>query len=577
MKFQPRTSILAAAVTSVLLASSAQAAVVLSDGVDGTWSNATQSGRGAAVDFIPLGDGSGVLFTGVFSYDAAGNPVWVTMQPTFTPGQTSVANVQVSRFSGGNFGNPFTTPTSTVVGSATVTLASCRSLTIALDMTAESGLADVTLNLSPAQVNAGLAGSAVCTEQDFTSTCPTGTTASGDNCRLPASITNNLILPAGKKYIVQGRVNVAAGGTLTIAPGVTVEGSVVRDSPNFISVSRGARIYAEGTATNPITFTGPQPTPGSWAGIVIAGESICNDATAMQRCQFEAVVDITYGNSAPVLADNSGVLRYVRILWAGQQIAPNEELNSLTLLAVGSGTVIENVQVDGGLDDGFEMFGGSVNLRYAVCSNMGDDCFDFDQGYNGKIQFALSWQGTNSDIGGDSNGVESDNDNPASDKLPRTQPTVSNMTLVGSAAAGNEGVRIRRGSGGNYSNMLVTGFRDRCLHLIDAQTFALGTATAQGAMLSMRNSFVGGCTGGTFEDDAADPYLISAWYGAGAGNGMGDPALNANGFLPTDTSPALTGGQSPSDAFFVPTTYRGAFRSARDNWTAGWTVNIPTR
>ncbi len=577
MKLHPRTSLLATAVAGVLLASSAQAAVVLSDGVDGTWSNAAQSGRGAAVDFIPLGDGSGVLFTGVFSYDAAGNPVWVTMQPIFTPGQTSVANVQVNRFTGGNFGNPFTAPTGAVVGTATVTLASCSSLTIALDMTQASGLADVTLELSPAQVNAGLAGSAICAEQDCTSTSPTGTTASGDNCRLPASITNHLFLPAGKKYIVQGRVDVAAGGTLTIAPGVTVEGSVVRDSPNFISVSRGGRIYAEGTRSNPITFTGPQPVPGSWAGIVIAGESICNDATAQQRCQFEAVPDITYGNATPVLNDNSGVLRYVRIRWAGQQIAPNEELNSLTLLAVGSGTVMEYVQVDGGLDDGFEMFGGSINGRYLVCSNMGDDCFDFDQGYNGFIQYAVGWQGTNSDIGGDSNGIESDNDNPASDKLPRTQPTVSNMTLVGSGTVGNEGVRIRRGSGGNYANMVVTGYRDNCLHLIDAQTFALGSATAQGPMLSMRNSFIGGCTAGTFENDAADPYQISAWYGVGAGNGSGDPALNANGFLPTDTSPVLTGGQSPSNPFFVPTTYRGAFRSARDNWTSGWTVNIPNR
>jgi len=577
MKFVQRSSILATAVAGALMISSAQAAVVLSDGLDGTWSNAAQSGRGAAVDFIPLGDGSGVLFTGVFSYDANGNPVWVTLQPVFTPGQTTVANVEVSRFSGGNFGTPFTTPTSTVVGSATVTLASCRSLTLALTMTPASGLANVTLDLSPTQTNIGFAPSPVCAEQDFTSTCPTGTTASGDNCRLPSSITNNLFLPAGKKYIVQGRVDVAAGGTLTIAPGVTIEGSTVRDSPNFISVSRGGRIYAEGTATNPITFTGPQPVPGSWAGLVIAGESICNDATAAQRCQFEAVPDITYGNATPVLNDNSGVLRYVRIRWAGQQIAPNEELNSLTLLAVGSGTVMEHVQVDGGLDDGFEMFGGSINGRYLVCSNMGDDCFDFDQGYNGKIQFALNWQGTNSDIGGDSNGIESDNDNPASDKLPRTQPTVANMTLVGSGTVGNEGVRIRRGSGGNYSNLVVTGFRAGCLHLIDAQTFALGTVTAQGAALSMRNSFMGGCVGPTFLDATADPYAISVWFNGATGNGTGDPALNPNGFLPTDTSPVLTGGQSPSDAFFVPTTYRGAFRSARDNWTAGWTVNIPTR
>lgn len=574
MTSQFRTSLLATAVAGVLSCSLANASVVLNDGVDGTWSNASQAGRGAAVDFIPLGDGSGILFTGVFSYDADGNPVWVTMGPVFSPGQTVAFGVEISRFSGGNFGNPATPSTGEVVGTATVSLASCSSLTLALDMSDASGLSDVTLDLSPAQVNAGLAGSAFCGEEELITQCPTGTTASGNDCSLPATITSELILPAGKDYLVNGRVSVESGGKLSIAPGVTVIGGAPATAPNFISVKAGGQIYADGTAAKPITFTGPEAVPGSWAGMVIAGRSICNDATAGAPCQFEAVPDITYGSSTdPVLDDNSGVLRYVRILWAGQQIAPDEELNSLTLLAVGNRTVIDHVQVDGGLDDGMEMFGGSVNASYIVCSNMGDDCFDFDQGYNGKLQFGLGFQGSNPDLTSDSNGFETDNDSSNNDKVPRTKPTVSNFTMVGTPTGTRDGMRIRRGAGGSYANMVVTGYTRTCLNLDDAGTFGLGTSTAQGANFSFVSSFIGGCGAGTFDDAATDPYAVSAWYAAGAGNQSGDPLLS--GFLPTANSPVLTGGKAPSDAFFRPTSYRGAFSGPSDNWTAGWTVNLP--
>jgi hypothetical protein len=574
MKRQPRTSLLAAAVAGVLLASTTQAAVVLNDGVDGTWGNAGQAGRGAAVDYIPLGDGTGVLFTGVFSYDASGAPVWVTLQPVFAPGQTTATDVDVNAFSGGNFGNPATTPTGAVVGSATVTLASCDSLTIALDMDADSGLSDVTLELSPGQTNLGLAAPAFCTEQDLIAECPAGTTANGDDCDLPSTISDELILPAGKNYIVNGRVSVEEGGKLSVAPGVTVIGGGTATSPNFISVKAGGQIFAEGTRDQPITFTGPEAFPGSWAGLVIAGRSICNDGTEAEPCQFEAVPDITYGAVPPVLDDNSGVLRYVRILWAGQQIAPNEELNSLTLLAVGNGTVMEYVQVDGGLDDGYEMFGGSVNGRHLVCSNMGDDCFDFDQGYQGKLQFGLGVQGINPDLNSDSNGFETDNDSSNNDKLPRTQPSVSNFTMVGAPTGTRDGMRIRRGAGGTYANMVVTGYTRTCLNLDDAGTFGLGSAAAQGENFTFTSSFIGGCGVGIFDDAAGDPYAVSAWYGAGAGNGTGDPLLD--GYLPSAASPVLTGGQAPADAFFRPTSYRGAFASPNDNWTAGWTVNLPT-
>lgn len=569
MSVSLRKTALALAIAAT--AAPAQAVVTLNDGLDGTWYKAGEGGRGVSFDIIPQADGSAVVFGGVFSYDGQGNPVWLTFGDTFAAGVDSKANIPVNRSNGGSFGSTFTAPVTTAVGSATVTFNSCSSATVALDMNAASTLPDVTLTVAPSQQVLGFPRNSLCTETAALASCPAGTTANGSDCQLPASITGSMFLPAGKKYLIRGQVSIEGGATLTIAPGVTLQGSADVSTPNFLVAKVGGRLYAEGTPSQPIVFTGPQPVAGSWAGLVLAGDSTCNDAANGATCQFEAVPSITYGGND--LADSSGVLRYVRIQYAGQLVAPNEELNSLTLLGVGSGTVLDHVQSDTGLDDGFEMFGGSVNGRYLVCSNMTDDCFDFDQGYTGKIQFALAVQGTPGSFTGDPNGIESDNDQASFDKTPRTRPTVSNMTLVGTpAATSGEGARIRRGTGGNYTSLVITGYADRCLNLDDAATFGLGSVTAMGELLSIRNSHVGVCANGAFEDNTADAYAISAWYATGTANTTGTPELTR--FLPNANSPLLSGGAAPSDPFFRPVSYKGAFAGPNDNWTAGWTVNL---
>lgn len=557
---------LIAAACAAFFTGSVSAAVV-TDAFDGAWTKiGGDENKGLMVDYIPSVN---LVFGAFFTYANDGSQVWSVFTVPLVEGQLDYSNVDIIKYTGGQF-SAVGTPTEAVIGKAEVSFA-CDVIT--MDITPANGS-----TITPAnfvfQPSLGLKKMTTGECNEPVDTCPEGTTAEGDRCLLPNSISNDLYLPAGKDYIVKGRVSVEEGGTLNIAPGVTVIGSTDRTNPNFISVKKGAQIYANGTAEQPITFTGPEAVPGSWAGLVLAGKSICNDGTEAQSCQFEAVPDITYGSTTPVLDDNSGSLRYVRIRWAGQQIAPNEELNSLTLLAVGSGTVLDHVQVDGGLDDGIEFFGGSVNGRHLVCSNMGDDCFDFDQGFAGKLQFLLGYQGSNPDMGGDSNGVESDNDSSNNDKLPRTQPQISNITLVGAGSVGNEGIRLRRGTGGNYTNVVVTGFRDRCLNLIDAGTYAQGNASAQGATLSMTHSFVGNCAGGQFEDNASAAYAVSAWYNVGTGNGA-DAALSVTGFLPAANAAYLTGGEANQAAWFYPANYRGAFAGPRDNWTAGWTVNLP--
>lgn len=569
MLFTLRKTALALALTAATLPAAAQ--VALNDGLDGNWYAAGAGGRGISVDVLPKADGSAQLYGVLFSYDASGAPLWLSFLADLSAGQNRIEAVPVYRFQGGAFDNALPAPSSNLIGNVTIDLASCSQISFDFTMASGSGLPDARLELNPAQANLGRSLNPLCNQPPTLSACPATTQAEGEDCLLPSRITQDLYLPAGRKYLVRGMVAVESGAALTIAPGVTVQGHSDNSSINFLAVKAGARLYAEGTPNQPIVFTGPQAEVGSWGGVVIAGHSICNDAAPGQPCKFEAVPEITYGGSD--LNDSSGVLRYVRIQWAGFAVRQDEELNSLTLMGVGAGTVLDHVQVDGGKDDGFEFFGGNVNASHLVCSNMGDDCFDFDQGYAGQMQFLLAWQGENSDIGSDSNGIESDNDSSAMDKLPRTRPQIANISLIGSND-GKHGLRIRRGSGGNYANLVVSGFARKCLALDDAATFAIGgNATAQSEALSMTHSFVGQCAGGAFEDQSEDAYPVSAWFAAGAGNDTGDPMLQ--GYLPKPDSPLLHGGKTLEGDFFRKVNYRGAFAGQHDDWTRGWTVNLP--
>ncbi|MBN8884661.1 MAG: hypothetical protein J0I77_02985 [Rudaea sp.] len=548
---------LAAAVLFGLTSASAFAQAHLSSSFDGTWWNPTQGGRGVLFSYIPNANAvnQGTLFAALYTYNAGGSPVWVTLQ---SEGNASAVakEIPAKMFvgSGGSFGDDFDRSKVNVqeIGTAKFIINSCNSVDIQMQPSVASGLPVSTYKLQPFQ-KSNACGTVV-------QQCPATTIDLGNGqCQLPSAISGNLRLPKGKTYIVQGQVSVRAGGVLTVDPGVTVMGSTNRSQPNFIAVLADGQIVADGTREEPITFTGPEAVPGSWAGVVLAGRSICNDApTTDLGCKFEAIPEVLYGGTK--LDDNSGVLRYVRILWAGQVINANEELNGLTLCGVGSGTTLDYVQVHGGLDDAFEFFGGTVSGRHLVASQVGDDMFDFDDGYSGRLQFLLGWQGSqNSDQGRDSNGVESDNSNQNNELLPRTRPVISNLTMIGSAN-GNEGMRIRRGSGGIYYNTVVTGFADTCFNVDGASSAALTASD-----LTAHYSFVGQCKAGNFEGAGQ-----KVWD-AGTGNRTGDPMLN--GWMPQAGSPLLSGGQAPNEGYFIRANYVGAFDGS-DDWTRGWIYNV---
>jgi hypothetical protein len=272
--------------------------------------------------------------------------------------------------------------------------------------------------------------------------------------------------------------------------------------------------------------------------------------------------DGVYGGTVPT--DNSGVLRYVRIQYGGIPIAPDVEINGLTLGGVGSGTTIEYVQVHANDDDGIEFFGGTVNVKHAVVSCPADDGFDWDLGYVGNIQFALVTQGC--DDGGD-NGIEADNHPSDYEITPISNPTVSNITIVGGALnSGGYGTVLRHGTSGEIANAIITGFPDACLAVRDAETY-------NNADLAIDHTILD-CTTTYEQPDDGEQALVMS----GTGNSEADPQLvNPSptaadpNYAPAAASPAASGGQVPAGSFFDAATYLGAFDPAGADWTDGWT------
>jgi hypothetical protein len=572
MRISTFTRSLAFAVSAAVAASTAQAALIVDEQFEGTYYNQSQSGRGVNFDWFQTAGTSGVMGIVFYTYDAQGKASWVLANVPFTDRESRKTGIDVFRFEGGSFGNSFSTPTSAAVGKLNVEFLSCNR--VKLDFTANAGSNLQNFNMDLARF---FGAPASCAYQTEFTTCPAGTSrieALPRTCQLPATITGNLHLPNNATYVIAGKTSVGGGrnsnpGVLSIEPGTMIQG--LGQQIDYLVVQPGSKIYAEGTATAPIIFTGPTDVPGSWAGLVLAGNAVNNSCTSGTPCAFEADSTITFGGSDD--NDSSGVLRYVQIRYAGQVIRENEELNALTLLSVGRGTVLDHIHVHAGKDDGFEMFGGSVNAKYLVGTAVEDDCLDFAEGYTGRIQFAYCKQ--TATASSDSNGIESDNKPNAFDLLPRTQPKVANVTLIG-APSGNEAIRIRRGSGGNYYNVVASGFGQECLNFNDSATFtASGSApnlTSTG-VLTMSGASLG-CTT-NFEDSGSDPFLVSAWYRGQAGNSDGAAAaLGLSGRFPAGNSILLGSGVGiGNDSFFDRASFKGAFGGAMTDWARGWTMD----
>jgi hypothetical protein len=228
---------------------------------------------------------------------------------------------------------------------------------------------------------------------------------------------------------------VTPGHTLTIEPGTEIRG----EEGAVLVISRGAKIMAQGTVDKPIVLTSAQPsgqkTPGIWGGLLVLGAAPINTNIKSNPPSNEALFEAfsnsegangTFGGTNP--DDNSGVIKYVRIEFAGFNFVADREFNNLTLCGVGSGTTIDFVQLHGGSDDGIEFFGGTVNVKHIVSSQNQDDGFDTDNGWVGKAQFVIVQNISHpATLPEASNGYESDNHGTAASYAadPRTMPTMT--------------------------------------------------------------------------------------------------------------------------------------------------------
>ena len=268
--------------------------------------------------------------------------------------------------------------------------------------------------------------------------------------KLEGIIDENLTLDLTENWLLSGGVFVSEGGSLTIIEGGTVYTDT--EVTTFLSIQQGGAVFISGTNTNPVVFTPLTDSPnyGDWGGIIVNGYATINTGLTAEG---EGGTGIYGGDNDQ---DNSGTLRYVRVEYAGKVLGTDNELNGFSFNGVGSGTTVEYIQAYKGSDDGIELFGGTVNIRYAVSTHNQDDSFDWTHGWRGKGQYWLVQQGPD---GGD-RGIEADNNSDNNLLFPYSNPTLANITLTGvdDGDGLNTGIRLREGTKGQIYNAYIAGF-----------------------------------------------------------------------------------------------------------------------
>ncbi len=273
---------------------------------------------------------------------------------------------------------------------------------------------------------------------------------------LTGELTADKTLEADQTYALSGDYIVRAGATLTIEEGVKIV-AIDDDNVDYILIEQGAQINAQGTASNPIVMTSDRKEAGAWGGLHICGSAHSNVEGGNGTSE---IGNAAYGGNDD--ADNSGTLRYIRLEYTGYAFDGEHEANGISFYGVGNGTTVEYCQAYKGSDDGFEFFGGSVNIRHMVVTSCSDDSYDWTEGWNGYGQFLVAYQDTEANLGYDCDCLmECDNNGDNFAATPVAHPTLANVTLIGN---GNDkqGIRLRAGTQVSLYNALISG-KDRCL------------------------------------------------------------------------------------------------------------------
>ncbi|MGZ8549136.1 MAG: hypothetical protein ACXWV2_00680 [Chitinophagaceae bacterium] len=445
-----------------------------------------------------------------------------------------------------------------------------------------------------------------CVKVNFDEDTTTAPPVDPNSTEITGTISSSRFYAKGK-YTLKGYVYVTNGATLTFEAGSVIVSDITEKGA--LIVERGGKLIADGKANNPIVFTSGKPVgqraPGDWGGIILLGKAPTNRPLDPGPT-IEGGVGRKYGGTDP--NDESGILRYVRIEFAGIAAEPGSEINGLTMGGVGAGTIIENVQVSFGNDDAYEFFGGTVNAKNLIALATADDDFDFDFGYTGKIQFAISMRKPDFvDAGDAGNGIESDNDGSGTTATPNTRPQLSNFTFVGpNNAAGtasnhNYANRWRRraqfvlrnsilvgyqkggfaveskGAWDDYITAGISEFANNLVHAV-AEPYYTDSSTARiFATKTYPGNPMSSADQKAMRQDAATALKAKAeangsiTYTDANAIMLENPFYSTSpNFLPKAGSPALSGASfAGMNSYFTTTTFRGAMGAT--NWAADWT------
>ena len=369
-----------------------------------------------------------------------------------------------------------------------------------------------------------------------------------DTYVLDSDITENVTLETGKTYTLNGGVHVKSGATLTIQPGVTIVAQH-DETVDYILIEQGAKIDAQGTAAQPIVMTSEKKEAGAWGGLHICGYAHTNNGSGKSE-----IGNAPYGGNND--ADNSGTLKYIRLEYTGYAFDEEHEANGVSFYGVGNGTTVEHLQAYQGSDDGFEFFGGSVNVKYMVVTSCSDDSFDWTEGWNGKAQFLVAYQEGESSLGYACDCLmECDNNGTNNAATPVAHPTIANATLIGNGGDA-QGVRLRAGTQVELYNTIITGKGKPLTVETNETENALKDGTSKLEYVAISG-----------ELSSKQGIYTNADFAQATGNLTNQEFSWTGKYVGT-----LDGGKDLSaDSFFTKTDYKGAVKSGED-WTSGWTL-----
>jgi hypothetical protein len=469
--------------------------------------------------------------------------------------------------------------------------------------------------------------------------------AGAANVTITNDITTSTTWNSTNVYNLTKQVFVRSGATLTIPAG-----TVCKSVQGSLAVSRGGKIYVNGTATAPVIMTSTNDNLtawhegcNEWGNITIMGKGLISASsdslrsrpsntktpTGLNTVQMEGLVadgtnDVIYGGADD--NDDSGSIHYLSLRYGGKVIGLANELNGLSLGGIGRATDIDHVEIMNNVDDGIEIWGGTVNLKYLNIWNIGDDSLDIDQGWRGKAQFGLIVQGYSTDAGQGSgvgdNAIETDGAED-SDAQPVTTTAIYNFTVVGQPAQGDHGTAWRDNARVQYGNCIWMQLGEKLVSADNVDTDGAqgygynGTLSWADTWTTDWNNYSAVNWATNVYADASAMYpvqtsgklaqikdsvfysnMFSSAYTEADARGVRDagnsnvtatlmpiqdiyrgplvvkggkamyPVTNINPCAANDAVASVA--TAPNDGFFTQAPFRGGF-SANNNWLKGWT------